>query len=48
MFRYFKTVLIFTLVLVTALLVPTQAIAAANNGKYVSEHLDEPIELDIQ
>ena len=37
MFRYFKTVLIFTLVLVTALLVPTQAIAAANNGKYVSE-----------
>ena len=37
MFRYFKTVLCFALVLVTALLVPTQAIAAANNGKYVSE-----------
>ncbi|MBR6314379.1 MAG: hypothetical protein IKR49_07060, partial [Clostridia bacterium] len=37
MFRFFKTVLIFALVLVTALLVPTQAIAAANNGKYVSE-----------
>ena len=47
--RFAKTLTALVLTLTVIMLLPLQTVSAAeNNGKYVSEHLDEPIELDIQ